>query len=295
MNIKYKIKKMVPFRLKSSFKMRASSMIMCGADKIIVDHLKKNNAKRPVLQCGWRKSGTTWTKFVVFNYFNILINNADRTLTFNELAALDTHDLREGGGGSVEPFEPGFPIYYGTHAPHRKIFKHFHSVIYIYRNPLDAIVSFYHNLMNRFPESIRFSRFLSVSEREKMSDIDYFTLFYMPVWIYHYKSSIGKSDAILCYEKVKENPYKEFSHLFEKAGFKLKKELLQKSIEMSSSENLKKMAKEKNQIYGYNNPESFKGKFLRSGKVGQYHDELKPETIKKAREMLARYSVDVEV
>ena len=72
----------------------------------------------------------------------------------------------------------------------------------------------------------------------------------------------------------------EFSKLVKQLEWRYNEDLIYKSIQFSSFQNVKKMAEEKNQKYG-NGPKDgkFKGEFTRSGEEAQFKYELKEETI----------------
>jgi hypothetical protein len=276
---------MIPFRLKSAFKLYFKGRFLTKNDRKVVAYLARKNVKNAVVMSGYRKSGNNWFNFILYNYFNILSNGAEETLTFEGLNELNCGNLE--GGVTSEP-AAGFPHYYYTHEPYRRIFDYFYKRIFLYRNPLDAFVSYYFNQKARIPAFSDFPSF----ERKRLHDIDYFVKFNMPLWMYHYKSNIGRADAVVCYEKMKKDTFEEISTAFRIAGFRIEEDALKKSIAMSSFDNIKQMAKEKNQLYGSSNPRNFKGEFMRSGKVGEYKDILKPATIAKAQDMLQRNFID---
>ena len=81
---------------------------------------------------------------------------------------------------------------------------------------------------------------------------------------------------------MKSNCKKEFLNLINFLEWDLHENLVEKSIEISSFKNVKKMGKDNFQQYG-NGPSdgSFKGEFTRSGKEAQFNKELNKETIEK--------------
>ena len=154
-----------------------------------------------VLFCGFRKSGNTWSRFIIFNYFNILINGAEETLTYDELNSIQYHAL---DGGVAGPFQKGFPYFYRTHwsySGHKRIFEKFSKVIYIYRHPLDVLTSLYHVNAKR-------------TDMKVPSDIDYMAYQNTLKWIKHYKSTAHQSDLILNYERMRQNTKQEILKAF---------------------------------------------------------------------------------
>lgn len=268
-------------------------LTLTRCDKDLIRFFEENTVRRPILLSGFVKSGNTWARFVIFNYFNILKNNAGRTLTYDELEAIDCRIINDDPSsvGRFEPVEPGFPVFYHTHVPYRKIYDYFDKVLYVYRNPLDVALSSYHFWRNR---EMPFEWALPAL-RERLLDVDFYVLHGIYPWIQYHKTTIGKSDVVLCYEKMRADPYGEFSNAFRLLGFDLDEAVLRKSIQMSSFENVRKMGRECNQLYGMGPPEGFKGEFTRSGESRQYVRELKPETTETARRILRRYGIDLDV
>lgn len=268
--------------------------------------LKTNNLeKKSILLCGFEKSGNTWVRLIIYNYFNIISNGADRTLTFEELNRFQNHIIYlknpinfieeqpspvdfEGG---VAPFKPGFPIFYRTHDPYPPDSPHFGKIIYIYRNPLDTLISNYYFWKNHkepfYP--------IPVGLRPKFTDINYFVLHYSNIWARFYQLTVEKCQIAISYEQMKEDPLATFTDLFINLGLDPNMDALKRSIAFSSFSNIKQMMNQTGQTYGNANPEKFLGNFLRSGDSGQYVQELKPFTIKKSREILITNGVPAAI
>lgn len=124
-----------------------------------------------VLICGIQKTGNTWVRFVIFNYFNILDHKATKTLTFDELKVI--HMLRKKKG--FYHLDDGFPEVHHTHFPYNgvgfmkiipetsKWFDDFEKLIYIYRNPFDTMISYHKFIFNR--DKIPYHRISELHER----------------------------------------------------------------------------------------------------------------------------------
>ena len=105
----------------NSFSAFKRENILVKRDKDLIKHVKKHTKKDKgniILLSGYPKCGNTWLRFVVYNYFNILHNNAKETLTYNDLNKIQKHEygLTENDKG----FEEGFPQFYRTHDPYAK-------------------------------------------------------------------------------------------------------------------------------------------------------------------------------
>jgi len=279
------LKKIIPFKVKDGIKNRFKNYFLFESDKQILEALKKNSHKSPILLSSFYKSGNTWLRFIIFNYFNIKINHSNTTLTYNELNTIQTNSLEK---GQHKPFMKGFPAFYRTHYSYRKVFDYF-RVIYIYRNPLDALISFYYYSKNR---PVPFHVF-PITERKKFIDINYFVLYNIYAWIDHYSRTENKSTIVTSYEKLLYAPFDEAFKVLSLCTEEIDKEILEKSIEISSFDSIKKMGKDVNQEYGMS--KDFKGEFTRSGKTKQYLTELKAETIKKVKRIFKKKHVDVEI
>ncbi|MFX0093633.1 MAG: sulfotransferase domain-containing protein, partial [Candidatus Hodarchaeota archaeon] len=127
------------------------------------------------------------------------------------------------------------------------------------------------------------------SERKNLYNINYFVLYNLPFWIHHYKRTAPKSSIVLQYEKMRKNILGEFVKVFECLNWNLDKNILKKSIKLSSFENIKKMSQDQNQEYGFTN--ELKGQFMRSGNTKQYLQELNQHTIHIAINLLTKDNI----
>lgn len=261
--------------------------------------------KKSILLCGMEKSGNTWTRLVIINYFNILQNGATETLTFDELNAIQMHSVGyqvarniveetpdpKDIWGTVMPFRKGFPVFYKTHEPYLPHFHFFNKVIYLYRNPYDNLISNYY-----FWKKQKVPFFPWPAElREQIADINVFVPSLATFWARFYTLAIAPGEIKLNYEQMRHDPVKVFGALFQKLAFPYDQGALEKSVEFSSFANVKKMAEKSGQTYGNADPKSFQGNFLRSGKAGQYRDELRDETIEFTKGILLDNGVPLSV
>ena len=286
------IRQILPLSLKRSLRYQTlkqhfeRNQPLSERDKKIIEYFEEREVKNAILLAGFKKSGNTWTKFVIFNYFNILLNNADETLTYKQLDAIQCHVLN---GEAIPEFSDGFPVFYDTYEPYQEIWNYFNKVILIYRNPLDTLISLYYFLRRRKEPFMGYPE----AERKKLCDIDYFVLYELEWWILYYQISIRRHDVLLCYENMRADPYAEFRKLFNGLFDEVDGEVLKKSIAMSSFENIKTMGREKNQMHGMGNAQNFVGEFTRSGTSGQYRSELKKETVEQAKKTLHKSGINL--
>lgn len=231
-----------------------------------------------VLFAGHIKSGNTWLRFLIFNYFNILNKGADSTLTYKQL---NNEFQRDSLGDPVPIRGPiqGFPHIVRTHLMyHNPEFEYFQKGIYIYRNPLDTLVSSYHFMSQQ-----------NTQMSEEMPDINQFVLQNLVSWEAHLIGYFSHNRFLkISYEALKSDTLKELKKVIDYLGYDFDEAVGAQSVQLSSFEEIKKMGKESNQRYG-NGGESFKGEFARKGKVGSFSEELSKETIRKGMGLLKKY------
>ncbi len=262
------------------------------AEKNMLEKISMRNAA-PVLFAGHSKSGNTWLRFLIFNYFNIKNNGAEKTLTYSELNGKIQPD--EIGALHIKTSEikgtpAGYPDLIRTHQHHKEKYKLFKDVIYISRNPLDVLVSAYHFYITNRPENH--------SREYPHNEINSYVLFHLPVWLHHYKSYESQSRVLhVTYEELQRNTGETLGHVLRYMGCNnIDESSIEKSVKLSSFNSIKKMGRKFNEEYGMGPKERYKGEFTRKGKVGGYKDELKPETIKIAMKKLGplRHNFELE-
>lgn len=254
--------------------------------KILHDQLDflKGLPSEPILFAGYIKSGNTWLRFLIYNYFNILQNNAYSTLTYSELNAIQ-HDALGDPLEFIGP-KPGFPYLVRTHRHYSNVLKPFEKCIYIYRNPLDTLVSAFHF------ETQRDKADLAAINNPYLSDIDQYVLYNLVFWELHLQSYLAcKHTLMITYEDLQQNPLFELKRVIHYMGYDFDETAGKRSVDLSNFENIKKMGREKNQQYG-NGGVQFKGEFTRRGIVDGYKDELRPATIEKSLVILKKYGFE---
>ncbi len=238
---------------------------------------------KKILLDGIQKTGNTWSKFVIFNYFNIKNNGATKTLTWDELKAIDI--IREKNGVDYKYFD-GFPIIFSSHRSYdgygihdykprfSAFFDLFDIIIYFYRNPFDTVISYYHFTMDR---NVPFHDVFSREKVRELRDMANFTKWFLPKWIYHIKSTKDKADLVLDYDKLREN-FRLFLFAIELIDNDIDYDILDQSISMSSFDNIRKMSIDIKQEYGLGGV-LYKGFFCRDGRSGQYKEVMSNDLI----------------
>ena len=234
----------------------------------------KNKKGEKFLLFGYPKSGNTWLRFLIFNYINIINNpSTKQTITFDELNKMQSNVMDK---GTTNKIEKDLPIFYRTHKSFNSCHNLFDFKIYIHRNPLDTLVSSYFFYKNR---TIPFKDDDSHIQK-KLFDINFYVRYKFPFWKQHFEESVSHADFVINYTSLKNNTFKILSRLIKDMNLHYCEKIINKSISFSSYKNIVRMSDNYNQQYG-NGPRdgTFKGKFLRSGEDGQFHNELDNDTI----------------
>lgn len=227
------------------------------------------------LLCGIQKTGNTWCRFVLFNYF-YLKNGGTRTLTFDELGA--PHLIRQKKGPEYD-YSDGFPLVFHTHCSYEgkginrdyegypEYFEQFDNLIYIYRNPLDTCISYYHFMSNRDTD-----RPFGI-EIKGIEDLEGFTKWFLPKWIHHVKVTKPHADLVLNYDKLRHDTSDFYRAIELICDGDIDEEVLERAIQLSTFENIKAMSIAIGQPYGLG-MEVYNGFFCRDGRSGQFEEKM---------------------
>lgn len=236
-------------------------------------------SKKKILLCGIQKTGNNWSRFVIFNYFHILNHGATKTLNWDELEK--PHLERYNRGVDFENYTDGYPIIHHTHNSYDghglfvkydicpQFFDKFDVLIYFYRNPFDTCISYYHFMMDR--ESIHYP--LPKEELDTLKTLEGFVKWYLPKFIHHVKSTMHKADLVLNYDILKRDTsgFREALKLI--TDNNINEDVYQKTLELSSFENIRKMSIETGKQAGLGHP-YYRGFFCRDGRSGQYKEVM---------------------
>lgn len=220
------------------------------------------------------KSGNTWLSFLMAN-IHLKISGLDREVNlFNIYDFIpDIHvsrylkkDILSFPGHRVIKSHSEFNPLYG-------------KVIYIVRDPRDVMVSLYFFLksMGSFDES------LSMLIRSP--------LFGISAWCRHVQSWIEKTPASVSidfvrYEDLKIDTHKVIKRLYKHLGYSIPDNIVVKSIELSSFENMKKLEK----FHNYGGEMRFPSlEFIRKGQSGSYKSDLSKEDISFINKIASRW------
>ncbi len=262
-----------------------SNFQILETDKLFIDKIREidEEDRKSVLICGFPKSGNTWARFVIYNYFCVKYNERKETLTYDELNKLQSAKLgSETDNSRLCIRGNGIPYIVRTHARYRKVFKYFDKVIFIYRNPLDALIS-------RYFKDVKYK---NIDNEAKNVGIDTFVIDNIDVWINHFLGTYPKSDIVMSYQKRKEDPIYEHKKLISIIDDEICEKSLKKSVEISSFDNIKAMGEQKSQRQGMHEKklkESYN--FARSGRVNQFYDHMSLKAIRACKEKIRHNGV----
>ena len=221
------------------------------------------------------KSGITWLCFLISN--SILSNNKNESMsaTFYNIQQLipDIHMSKYIPNNNL--WKMTTPRFIKSHHEYTPDYK---NIIYLIRDPLSVMISYYKYLTGLDIIDMNFSEFV----RSKQYGI--------LTWINHV-NSWGKNITnaqklhIVKYENLLEEPQKTLENLFNNLGIKVSKESIQRSIELSSFNKMK----ESENIYKNHNP-FYKLNFVRKGgKNNEEVDDQIKEYIDSKTKLLINY------
>ncbi|XP_050206966.1 cytosolic sulfotransferase 15-like [Mercurialis annua] len=231
------------------------------------------------------KCGTTWLKSLVFSIVNrtrydssttpLLSSNPHPLVPFLELEVFSKKDVPD---LTTIPS----PRLFSTHLPYAALSESIRnsdaSVVYICRNPFDAVVSLCHHL----------DELKSNSEAQKSMEEAFDIYFkgiagYGPFWDHvlgYWKVSLEKPKKVLFlkYEDLKEDIVGELKRIAEFIGYPFSEEeerqgIIQEIAKLCSFSSLKRLEANSSGTYLEVHPNSV---FFRKGNVGEWVDYISP-------------------
>lgn len=226
--------------------------------------------KNIVYLCSFPKSGRTWVRFILANYFNLYYQlelNIDFVSMFQVIPNNSLHPSK-GINNYLLNKNSKIPLILADHklcqTQHRN-----HPVIFILRSPYDVIVSYYFHL--KFQASFQIgsiSQFLQHKEHGITHLISY---------INHWSNQLSQLDyLIVSYEKLHININMEIKKILEFSNVGFSSTILDISIKQSEFKKMKNI--EKKTRFPYDNPlentESDNSFRIREGKVNNAQKHL---------------------
>lgn len=243
--------------------------------------------------CGYPKSGNTLTRFVYHNLIRVTNGAATRTVTYTELnAANPNRGFPEGfaAAGFKIPAgidHRGFPMMLHSHQGWDPEWREVGPTLFVHRDPLDTLIGSWYATV-AFPK-----------ESGEGKPIDEFVLHYLPAWMAQYAATCANADVVLSYERIMADDRAVFAEAFGRLGVRYAGPALASAVAMSRFESIRAMEDRHGERHGHRaDPEHNRRfgltpwrdeagvRFTRSGKSGQWREELRPETVARARAML---------
>lgn len=237
------------------------------------------------------KSGTTLVSVIFANYMNLSLGGPDQPVSLKDLHTVFVPNSREMliQGGNTKPPHPFFAStrYKDIFYSHSYRFLEFCQgpVVFLYRNPLDYLVSLYFYNLRFGGNNFQKEPFASVGEALVPALNEFANHFcYM-------EALFGRRRVFpIAYENLTSATDSVISVLFDWLGLPIQAGRLQRAIELASMDNLRKL--EQNE--GTFNSESRPSSMFRSGKIGQWQEHLSPIEIDRARTYLAARGIPLE-
>ena len=212
------------------------------------------------------KSGATWMNFLMAN-IHILASDSKRHVTFFNVTDF-IPDVQANKNIKAEPplSFPGFRVM-KSHAQYNPNYK---KVIYIVRDPRDAMASYY-----------VFARQLGLYVGE-ISTFIRDEHFGVNAWVDHVKgwfldSPIATRVLPVRYEDLKGSCVETMKSVYFQFGYKLDDDLLKAAAELSSFANMKSIEK----TFNHGGRDRFSEfEFMRKGESGNWQKALSPEDIR---------------
>jgi len=206
------------------------------------------------------RSGNTWISFLIINVIILYLDLNIEVNFFNIHTFIpDIHVSR------YIPERLQFPPFrriIKSHSPYNPFYK---TIFLLVRDPGDVMVSYYYFMKNL---------------GQYQNDISFFireNKFGINAWINHSRSWLEKVEpsqgiSIFYYEKFRGDPMRELKRLFLLMGFNINENILNKAIELSDFDYMKKLVEKTGRSYSIRKYKKFN--FVRKGRVGSANEGL---------------------
>lgn len=195
--------------------------------------LPKNHMLEDIFLVSYPKSGNTWLRFLIANALKFHFG-IDREVNFFTIQ--DIIPGMKDGNSSLSPSGPfgilTIPRIIKSHASYN---PHYHRVILLVRDPRDVITSYYFYRKYYGLESLQTS--LSSFIRDSESGVNAWKL-HTESWFLRKKQ--GQIIKLFTYENFIEDTQKNLNDLMNLLGFKLDALTLDKAVDFSSKEWMRK-------------------------------------------------------
>ncbi len=271
----------------------------CVLDRVYKKHFINNQDKRnAIILASSTKSGSTWVRFI---FANII------ALQEMEGEVIDYHKLEENlpdEAWQEDMYKPWrfktIPCIVKTHTPYKKIYNHFRR-FFLYRNPLDTMVSQYYYITTRIADPVIKNSYkkwrgvedirLIAEEWKKRGCGGYMRhTFGLDRWCNHFKSWIDNCDVSYSYEELKSAPKTTFKTVLDNLSLQIDDEVLGEAIKRSD---FKKIQALEDKFGKSPQMAQLSTRFARKGTVGQWKDYLDKSDISYFKTKMLEYNIDI--
>ena len=260
-------------------------------DGMIVRNLSQNPEKsNTVIMASFPKSGSTWLRFVFANLIGLSELGAP-TIDYHRLDEMMPSDAFEKDLTAAWPYQT-LPCILRTNYHHRPVYDRFRR-IFLYRNPLDVMVSAYFYFTNRVgPASAASDQEKSRMELKPYSGTpSEFLRLALDGWCLHYRSWMNRSSVTISYEELKSEPVLAVGNLLDGLGIEIEESVVQEAVERSDIRRIQKLEDESGLSDKMAN---LNGKFARSGEVAQWRAHFDEEDLNFCYRRLEEFNIPVE-
>ncbi len=253
-----RLQKLIPGKIKNWIKTKTGYYEKQNEKKISKINKKIEIFPDDVWLVSYPKSGNTWLRFLIGNY--LTGNQCDFT-NCNKIVP-DLHQTNQKQCSNLKR-----PRFIKSHFPFTPDYK---RVVYLVRDGRDVGISYYFHLIkkHKIPKETNFKDYLVKFNNGDLSR-------QYSSWSNHVNSWLDrKLDNILLvkYEEMKIDPISKITEILQFARLPVDEQAVVQAVNYSNFENMKKLEKEQQ----YSSPNlansDLNMSFVRSGKVGQYHD-----------------------
>lgn len=251
------------------------------------DFLSDNSKTDSILLASYPKSGNTYLRFIFANI--ISIEELDgQLLDYHSLDEMLPTDLFK--ADLREPWEyRTLPCVLKTHRAYRGVFEQLRA-IYLYRNPLDVMVSNYHYFKSRSapPPYASTGTTQDVSRSPFTGTPSDYLREHIDGWCRHFRSWYKVADVRISYEELKETPTASARGILRDLGIEVDRGVLEKAVERSAFERVKELERERGTS---KKMADLDGQFARSGKIGQWPHYFDEGDVEFAEERMREYGL----
>ena len=251
---------------------KIQDVIIFSMDENYLENKKRIQAN-DIFLASYPRSGNTWIRLLMSDLI------------------LQTQGYETSTGGNIIPdiYKDNINIWFSdsriNNLPFRIVKTHetyeteYEKIIYVVRNPADAICSYYHYTKEYCTKE-------NSDDNECINDIDDFCLSHLSQWYWHTQTYIklkerkAKKIQFVSYESLKNNTVKSLQSIATFCGLQVEQELCQKAVDNQEFKKLQDMAKQTSEIkLGFKEDNGY-DKFFRQGEVNTSSQELSTETMR---------------